>query len=341
MFLIKTMVLGALFSLSFNLQASYQTQAISLKIYVPDEQPQAFYYHAQGDGNLPKVILLGGGPGFSSWNLEPIQTQISKMGYRVLLTDMLGIGENSHINPKSILSSWIQQVDRIVANEKAENESVILVGHSWGGLMAMLYARAHNDKVSKLILLNPVDPEKAAMQHLTEEIQSRNEKFTETDWSKDEAWSNEVDNSNQNIEYLTLRQIQQVLPTYFMDYQLGTKYAKQFTVKDFDIELNIQAWKEYDLNPIKFDEINRFQLPISFIDCNQDYLMPYNLNAMQKHIEFSEVSLIDQCGHFPWIEKPKIFYSELKQQLMSGFSEPENNAVLVENEKSTSDLSVN
>jgi len=79
--------------------------------------------------------------------------------------------------------------------------------------MAMLYARAHNDKVSKLILLNPVDPEKAARQHLTEEIQSRNEQFTETDWSKDEAWSNEVDNYNQNKEYLTFRQTQQVKTT--------------------------------------------------------------------------------------------------------------------------------
>ena len=333
MFLIKTMVLGGLFLLSFNLQATYKTPTIPLNTSVSDEQPQSFFYHAQGEKNLPKVILLGGGPGFSSWNLEPIQTQISQMGYRVLLTDMLGIGENSHINPKSILSSWIQQVDSIVANEITENESVILVGHSWGGLMAMLYARAHNDKVSKLILLNPVDPEKAAMQHLTEEIQSRNEQFTETDWSKDEAWSNEVDNSNLNIEHLTLRQIQQVLPTYFMDYDLGTKYAKQFTVRDFDIELNIQAWKEYDLNPIQFDEISRFQQPISFIDCNQDYLMPYNLNAMQKHMQFSEVSLIDQCGHFPWIEKPKIFYSELKKQLMSSFTEPKNKAILVENEK--------
>lgn len=326
------MVLGALFLLSLHLQANYQTPTISLKVPVSQEQPQPqpFYYHAQGDKSLPKVILLGGGPGFSSWNLEPIQTQIAQMGYRVLLTDMFGIGENSHIQTKSILPSWIEQVDRIVAHEAAENESVILAGHSWGGLMAMLYARAHNDKVAKLILLNPVDPEKSAMQHLTEEIQSRNEEFNEIDWDKDEAWSNEVDNSQLDIDYLTLRQIQQVLPTYFMDYELGTKYAKQFTVNDFDIELNIQAWKEYDLNPVRFDEINGFGQPISFIDCNQDYLMPYNLNAMQKHMKLSEVSLIDQCGHFPWIEKPKIFYSELKHHLISGVLS-ERSTVLVEN----------
>lgn len=334
------MVLGGLFLLSSSLQATYKTPSIPLALSLPDSQVHTFYYHVQGQKTLPKVILLGGGPGFSSWNLEPIQSQISKMGYRVVLSDMLGIGENSHIRPKEILSSWIEQVDHIVAKERVDGESVILIGHSWGGLMAMLYARTHNQKVSKLILLNPVDPEKAAMQNLTEEIQNRNAQFTTSDWDSDEAWTNEVDNSTQNLEHITLRQIQQVLPTYFMDYELGTKYAQQFTVNDFNIELNIQAWKEYDQNPIQFDEIRRFQQPVSFIECNQDYLMPYNLNAMQKHMEFSEVSLIDQCGHFPWIEKPKVFYSELEQQLKT-VPGSESDSAFVQNTNLDGELSTN
>lgn len=309
---LKASVLGSLLFLVVNVQANFKTPPLFAQW-----QQQNFSYHLQGDVNAPNVLLLGGGPGFSSWNLEPIQTKITAMGYRVLLADMLGIGENQHLKTQPVLKAWVEQIDAILAQQLKQGQKVILVGHSWGAIMAMLYAQTHNEKVAKIILLNPVDPEKAAMQNLTDEIHLRNGENIEIDWESDQAWSNEIDESQQSLDHLTLRQIQQVLPTYFMDYELGVKYAKQFTVKDFDIDLNIQAWKEYDQNPIKFKTINQFKQPVSFIDCNQDYLMPYNLNAMQKNMQFQQVDLIDQCGHFPWIEQSQIFYGLLREHLVN------------------------
>jgi proline iminopeptidase len=311
-----------LFSLS-SVQAAFHTSPIQSQVA---EIP--FKYHAMGQPNAPKVILLGGGPGFSSWNLEPIQAKMAKMGYRVLLTDMLGIGENrtqdesqkQHSASKPnrqglVIKDWISQIDGLVSSEAAQTEKVILVGHSWGALMAMLYARAHPDKVAKIIMLNPVDPEKAAMQNLTDEIQARNQANIDHNWDDDQAWSNSFPESQQDLEYLTLRQIQQVLPTYFMDYELGVEYAQQFTVSDFNIELNINAWKAYDENPIQLEALQKSVFPLSFIDCHQDYLMPYNLNAMQDKVGFQQVDLIDQCGHFPWIEQADRFYHLLKIHL--------------------------
>jgi len=78
---------------------------------------------------------------------------------------------------------------------------------------------------------------------------------------------------------------------------------------------HIQAWQEYDANPITFSQINAWQKPIYFLDCQQDYLMPYNLKAMQPNVRFSSVDVIQKCGHFPWIEQPKTFYALLKKYL--------------------------
>ena len=318
MFWIKTIFLGWSVSIIFSLptvQAAYQTSPIQSQ-----NTEINFSYHAMGALNAPKVILLGGGPGFSSWNLEPIQAKMAHMGYRVLLTDMLGIGENQQDAPNlnrqgRVIKDWIAQIDDLVSNEAGQSEKVILVGHSWGALMAMLYARAHPDKIAKIIMLNPVDPEKAAMQNLTDEIHARNQSTVEQAWDHDQAWSNSFPESQQDLEYLTLRQIQQVLPTYFMDYDLGVKYAQQFSVADFNIDLNINAWKAYDENPVQLDALQKSVYPLSFIDCHQDYLMPYNLNAMQDKVSFEQVGLIDQCGHFPWIEQADKFYGLLKIHL--------------------------
>ena len=260
------------------------------------------------------VFILGGGPGFSSWNLEPIQQKIAQLGYPVYLMDMIGIGENKSTRPGKTLDAWINQIHQLKA-EVSPNQPVTLVAHSWGALMAMLFTREYPDDIAKIILLNPVDPQKKAMENLTDEIHSRNTQEVNIKWDDESAWEQNTSIDMDNIQNITLRQIQQVLPTYFLDYEQGQKYASQFTVNDFDIDLNIQAWKEYDANPVLFSQIESWQKPIDFLECKQDYLMPYNLNAMQPNMTLRSVDVIDQCGHFPWIEQPKAFYDYLSGYL--------------------------
>lgn len=282
----------------------------------------------------PLVVLLGGGPGFSSWNLQPIQTRLADYGYQVLLMDMAGIGQNRHliedIENTDILALWNQQIHQVlkqviyktsgkdsVNTEKlnAFKRSVILVGHSWGALMAMLYQRQYPNAIEKIILINPVDPEKKAMQHLTTEIAIRNVEEQKIDWDDESHWQQNTAVGLNDVKRITLRQIQQVLPTYFLDYEQGKQYASQFSIEDFNIDLNVQAWKQYDQDPVRYSHLKKLQLPFYFLECKQDYLMPYNLNAMSAEIEFEQVALLDGCGHFPWIEQSSAFYQTLKTML--------------------------
>lgn len=287
----------------------------------------SFYYHQMQPAQPPDrsekpdienepsaVFILGGGPGFSSWNLEPVQQTLADLGHKTYLMDMLGIGENRNQKPVQLLDSWVEQIAQLKSTT-SPNKPVILVAHSWGALMAMLYTRQHPEDVAKIILLNPVDPLKQAMAQLTDDIHKRNSHEINAQWDDESAWENVTDFNEADLEAVTLRQIQQVLPTYFLDYQQGREYAEQFTIKDFNIDLNIQAWKEYDAQPILFSEINSWQKPLHFIECKQDYLMPHNLNAMQPNINLTSVDVIDQCGHFPWIEQPDTFRRTLSSYL--------------------------
>lgn len=259
----------------------------------------------------PLVVLLGGGPGFSSWNLEPIQQKIASWEYPVLLMDMAGIGENRHLASDTPVSTWVEQIDSVL-NKLPKNQQIILIGHSWGALMAKLYLRSHAENIQKVILLNPVDPEKKAMENLTAEIDLRNRQETQVAWDDDSAWEQKTEVAADELESITLKQIQQVLPTYFLDYQKGKAYASQFTVNDFNIDINVAAWKEYDANPIKYAEMNATQAEFYFLECKQDYLMPYNQLAIEANLRLKQSVVIDQCGHFPWIEQEAKFYEVLK-----------------------------
>lgn len=313
---INLLSLSTLFSILFSTfsYANFSTPQYSLAT-----QNGELHYHQilpAGNSQNPPVILLGGGPGFSSWNLEPIQQTLAKMGFATYLMDMRGIGENAKLSQSpNPLDDWIADIRAL--QQASGQPKIILAGHSWGALMAMLYARQYPESIQQMLLLNPVDPEKHAMQDLTENIHERNQQELAVNWDDDAAWENDVvviDN-HELARQITEKQITQVLPTYFYHYEQGITYSKQFTHKDFNIDLNVNAWKAYDANPVDYATIRGWKFPIDFVDCQQDSLMPQNLQAMQAQNILRKIAILDQCSHFPWVEQPKEFQNSLQKIL--------------------------
>jgi proline-specific peptidase len=282
--------------------------SVTVTHHATDGHAAPFVYHTLGNTSpsqpLP-VVLLGGGPAFSSWNLTPIQQGLQEH-FQVVRMDMLGTGENTLPNTQAILPKWIAQIEALRVSLNAPK--VILAGHSWGGLMAMLYARDYPQHVEKMIFLNPVDPEMKAMEVLASEINHRQIAQGQHDFNDEANWDNDASASEHSLEYLTLRQINQVLPTYFYDYQKGVQYAAQFTAKDFNLLLNVQAWQEYEAQAVQYSQTKQWTFPMYFMDCQHDTLMPYNLNAMQAQLTFKQVDILEKCSHFPWEEEPQAFY---------------------------------
>ncbi len=263
-------------------------------------------YHVQGPADGPVLILLGGGPGFSSWNLQPVQARAAASGRRVVLMDMLGVGENEGPVDGDLLDAWIRQVETV--RRALGHSPVELAGHSWGALMALLYTRAHPERVARLLLLNPVDPGLASMRHITTEIAER--RGDVPGWDDPAAWDN-TNREGTDAEGQARRQIERVLPAYFHDRAIG----RQFSPDDFDVELNIRGWQAYERRPVRPAEIRGWGLPIHFLSCRQDLFMPEQLDAMRGEIDFASVQLLDDCGHFPWVEAPRAFGRALDAML--------------------------
>lgn len=273
-----------------------------------------FKIHSRGKNVNGLVILLGGGPGFTSWNLEPIQNNIAKQGFEVILMDMWGIGENKHINRIPVIQNWIDQIDQTIVGKNSPR-NIHLVGHSWGALMALNYSTRgkYAKKIVKTILLNPVDPEKLSLQPITEEIhrvsllRKPDSGFGTSDWEQ----HFEAAPSTRNRKH-----INRVLPAYFFDYDQGLDYAKQFGDKDFDIELNVRVWSEYDKNRVSYKAIKKSQSKYYFMECKDDLLMPHNLNEMSAKMHLEKIVILEKCKHFPWIENETRFYQELNSILL-------------------------
>jgi proline iminopeptidase len=109
------------------------------------------YYREIGQGT--PIILLHGGPSFDHNYLLPDMDRLSDF-FRLLYYDQRGRGKSArNVQPEEVtIKSEIEDLERL--REYFQLESVVVLGHSWGGLLAMEYALRHPRRVSHLILMN-------------------------------------------------------------------------------------------------------------------------------------------------------------------------------------------
>ncbi|MFC5697135.1 alpha/beta fold hydrolase [Pseudomonas sp. GCM10022186] len=108
-------------------------------------------YHDQGEGD---VILLihGSGPGVTAWaNWRGVIPVLSRRA-RIIAPDMLGFGYTScpaewQLTPALWVDSLVKLLDTL------DIDQVSMVGNSFGGAIALAFARAHPTRVKRLVLM--------------------------------------------------------------------------------------------------------------------------------------------------------------------------------------------
>lgn len=109
--------------------------------------------HLREVGRGRPLVVLHGGPDFDHHYLLPELDHLSST-FRLVYYDQRGRGESSAgVFPEDVsIDSEVADLDRV--REHLELDAMSLLGHSWGGLLAMEYATRHPERVSHLILLN-------------------------------------------------------------------------------------------------------------------------------------------------------------------------------------------
>lgn len=109
------------------------------------------YYRAVGEGRA--IAVLHGGPDFDHTYLLPELDQLAD-SFRLVYYDQRGRGRSAaDVEPDEVdIGSEIEDLDAV--RRYFGLESMAVLGHSWGGVLAMEYAARHPDRVSHLILVN-------------------------------------------------------------------------------------------------------------------------------------------------------------------------------------------
>lgn len=108
-------------------------------------------WHCWGDADRAPVVLLhGGGGSWTHWvrNIDALLAA----GHRVLAPDMPGFGDSDAPpdgHDADVLPGWLERGAQALLGDRP----VALVGFSYGGLVAGLWAQAHPSRVRQLVLV--------------------------------------------------------------------------------------------------------------------------------------------------------------------------------------------
>ncbi len=115
------------------------------RLAVPDGN---IWYKVSGTGHGTPVVLVHGGPGFSSFYLKPFEDLGDD---RVVIRyDQLGGGKSDRISDTTlfIIEHFVRELDSLRSHLGYARWHVF--GHSWGTILALEYYRAHPDRVASL-----------------------------------------------------------------------------------------------------------------------------------------------------------------------------------------------
>ena len=110
----------------------------------------SIWYKISGTAKGTPLVLLHGGPGFSTFYLKPFEDLGDDR--QVARYDQLGGGKSDKIADTTLftIEHFVKELDSLRTHLGVRQWHVL--GHSWGTILALEYYRAHPNRVASLVL---------------------------------------------------------------------------------------------------------------------------------------------------------------------------------------------
>lgn len=133
-------------------------QSGNVKMIPVQSMGKTFNVWTKRIGNNPKVkiLLLNGGPGGTHEYFQCFENFLPQEGIEFIYYDQLGCGNSDNPDDTAYwdLNRFVEEVEQVRTALKIDKNNFYLLGHSWGGILAMQYALKYQDNLKGLIVSN-------------------------------------------------------------------------------------------------------------------------------------------------------------------------------------------
>jgi pimeloyl-ACP methyl ester carboxylesterase len=296
-----------------NVKYPYPVKFIELEMGCEDVRMAYMDVMPAGNSN-GKTVLLFHGKNFAGYYWRDVINSLTKNGYRVVVPDQIGFGRSSKPLIQYSFHTLASQNRKLL--DSLDLESVVVLGHSMGGMLATRFALMYPHKVEKLILENPIGLEdyRAFVPYVSTEEQYKHElkstaesirRYYQTsyfpEWRSDYEYLVSIGagvvNSAEFPRYAKVAAL-----TYQMIYEQPVLY--EFSEVDVPVVLMIGIKDKTVVGKDKLAE-----------DVRSNY-GNYSRLGKQAAGKIKRCRLIEfNAGHIPHVERPQEFIDELLMAL--------------------------
>ena len=267
---------------------------------------------SQTFGTGTPIIIVHGGPGLDHGYFLPQMLELAK-DHQIIFYDQRGSGQSlkTEISPEFInVNQFVQDLENLRKN--LGSRSFSLLGHSWGGELAMHYAVTYPEAISSLILMStgPADDvgyvafRESVVQRISPIKDKLQALFDLTEFEK--LTGPQISQLYQNLFSLYLHDPQKIQNLDFSVTEASAKSGAR--VRDIIMKSHRQ-----DL----FPKLKMLQIPTLVLHGEQDVIPIWTAEKIIQAIPNAKLVRLKNCGHFPYVEKPEETFAAIREFMKS------------------------
>jgi proline iminopeptidase len=268
-------------------------------------------------GNNPKIklLLLNGGPGATHEYFECFENFLPAEGIEIIYYDQLGCGNSDNPNDVALwdLARYVEEVEQVRKALNLDASNFYMLGHSWGGILAMEYALKYQNNMKGLIISN-------MMSSCPEYGKYADEVLAKQMDPKVLAELNQIEAAK---DFTNPRYMELLIPNFY------EKHILRFPAKDWPEPVNrsfakmnqslyvsMQGPSEFGISGKleKWDrkaDLKNITIPTLVIGAKYDTMDPKHMEEMSKLVQNGTYLFCPKGSHMDFYDDQKVYFEGL------------------------------
>jgi proline iminopeptidase len=259
-----------------------------------------------------KVLLLHGGPGATHEYFESFESFLPAAGIEFIYYDQLGSAYSDQPKDPSLweVGRFVDEVEQVRRALGLTRDDFYLLGSSWGGILAMEYALAHQENLKGLVISN-------MMASIPEYNRYANEVLAP---QMDPAVVKEVRDLEAKNQYESPRYMELLMPNFYAEHllrrppdQWPDAVTRAFDKLNRDLYVTMQGPSEFGASGRleKWDrkaDLPRITVPTLVIGATHDTMDPEHMRWMAGQVKNGRFLLCPNGSHLAmWDDQEHYF----------------------------------
>lgn len=262
-----------------------------------------------------KVLLLHGGPGATHEYFEAFDSVFPANGIEYFYYDQLGSGNSDKPTDQPLWTTarFVEEVEQVRQALGLDRNNFCLLGQSWGGILAMEYAFAHQQNLKGLVISNMMASIPAYNDYATRVLMPAMDQHLLA-----EVKALEAEGKTSDPRYMEI-----LIPMHYERHVLRRPWAewpepviRSFSHLNAELYTLMQGPSELGASGRlvdwdRFADLKRITVPTLVIGAGYDTMDPAHMEAMSKQLPKGQYLYLPEGSHLAMYDDQQRYFDGL------------------------------